>query len=142
MKRRDARDHRNPNVSNGGSDADDGLSWGTAKHTIYGALVSLPGGGTKTAGSGTVYVGVASAANPETDAGIWLMGPNDPNYASPPAGWLKGAGGCTVINIIGIGNVAAGRNGHIPSVIISGGSGQMLIILPCGFPLWNRSIHR
>ena len=76
-------------VSNAGNDADDGLSWGTAKHTIYGALVSLPGGDTKTAGSGTVYVGNASSANPRTNAGIWLMGPKDPNYASPPAGWLK-----------------------------------------------------
>src|SRR4029077_11285122 len=63
-------------VSNGGNDADNGMSWGTAKHTIYGALVSLPGGSTKTAGSGTIYVGNASSANPEKNAGIWLMGPN------------------------------------------------------------------
>src|SRR6516162_11662549 len=57
-------------VSNGGNDADDGMSWGTAKHTIYGALVSLPGGSTKTAGSGTVYVGNASSANPGKNAGM------------------------------------------------------------------------
>src|SRR5260370_32642463 len=76
-------------VSHGGSDADDGMSWGTAKHTIYGALVSLPGGSPKTAGSGTVYVGNASSANPVKNAGIWLMGPNDPNYASPPIAWLQ-----------------------------------------------------
>ena len=111
-------------VSNGGNDADDGMSWGTAKHTIYGALVSLPGGSTKTAGSGTIYVGNASSANPEKNAGIWLMGPNDPNYASPPAGWLKCpvTGGC-VVNIIGIGNAAGGPNGHKPRVqLISGGN--------------------
>jgi hypothetical protein len=107
-------------VSNTGSDANDGLSWRTAKHTIYGALVSLPGGGTNTSGSGTVYVGPASSANPTVGAGIWLMGPNDPKYASPPAGWLKC--NCTV-NIVGIANATAGPNGHKPRVHISGGSG-------------------
>ena len=44
-------------VSDAGSDANDGLSWSTSKRTIYGALVSLPGGGTNMAGSGTIYVG-------------------------------------------------------------------------------------
>ena len=37
-------------VSDAGSDANDGLSWSTSKRTIYGALVSLPGGGTNMAG--------------------------------------------------------------------------------------------
>jgi len=108
-------------VANGGSDANDGLSWGTAKHTIYGALVSLPGGGTNTAGSGTVYVGPASSANPTEGAGIWLMASSDPNYSSPPTGWLK-CNGCE-LNIIGIANSAGGPNGHKPRVQLVAGSG-------------------
>ena len=42
--------------------------------------------------SGTIYVGPGATASPTPNGGIWLMGPIDPNYASPPAGWLK----CTV----------------------------------------------
>jgi hypothetical protein len=108
-------------VANGGSDANDGLSWGTAKHTIYGALVSLPGGGTNTAGSGTVYVGPASSANPTAGAGIWLMASSDPNYSSPPMGWLK-CNGCE-LNIIGVANSAGGPNGHKPRVQLVAGRG-------------------
>lgn len=108
-------------VANGGSDANDGLSWSTAKHTIYGALVSLPGGGANTAGSGTVYVGPTSSANPTAGAGIWLMAPSDPNYPRPPAGWLK-CNGCE-LNIIGIANSAGGPNNHKPRVQLVAGSG-------------------
>ena len=110
-------------VSNGGSDADDGLSWGTAKHTIYGALVSLPGGGTNTAGSGTVYVGPASSANPTANAGVWLMGPNDPNYSSPPTGWLKCPNNTCLPTIIGVATAPAGPNGHKAKAFIGAGSG-------------------
>src|SRR5215469_8772599 len=56
-------------VSTRGYDTNDGLSWETSKRTIYGAVVSLPGGGLDTAGSGTVYVGPASSANPTAGAG-------------------------------------------------------------------------
>ena len=63
------------------------------------------------AGSWTIDVAATVfSANPNVNAGIWLMGPRDPNYASPPPGWLK-CHGCTV-NIIGIADVAAGPNGH------------------------------
>jgi hypothetical protein len=109
-------------VSNGGDDADDGLSWGTAKHTIYGALISLPGGATNTAGSGTVYVGNASSASFRTNAGIWLMGPKDPNYANPPTGWLK-CNNCSV-NVIGIANSGGGPNGHKLRVMLTAGGGS------------------
>jgi len=114
-------------VSNGGSDADDGLSWGTAKHTIYGALVSLPGGdGVNMSGHGTLYVTNGSAANPTSGAGIWLMGERDPNYANPPAGWLKCPGNpayCTV-NIIGVASSNNGPNDHKGRVLITAGSGS------------------
>lgn len=109
-------------VSNGGSDANDGLSWDSAKATVFAALEALPGGSAigPFAGSGTVYVGPGSSANPTANAGIWLMSGGDPNYASPPAGWLK----CTscILNIVGIPNALGGPNGHTPRVSLTGGS--------------------
>src|SRR5258708_19274282 len=44
-------------VSQSGNDGNDGLSWGTAKNSIYAALQALPLGSTSppTAGRGTVY---------------------------------------------------------------------------------------
>ncbi len=107
-------------VSKGGSDTNDGLSWATAKHTIYGALVSLPGGGRNTAGSGTIYVGTGSSANPISGAGIWLMGSGDPNYANPPAGWLK-CGTC-ILDIIGVANDLSGPNAHTPKALVNAGN--------------------
>ncbi len=111
-------------VSDAGSDANDGLSWSTSKRTIYGGLVSLPGGDTGMAGIGTIYVGPGVTASPTANGGIWLMGPNDPNYSSPPAGWLKCAGSGCNVNIIGMSNQAGGPNGHKPRVnlVATGGS--------------------
>lgn len=103
-------------VTKGGSDTNDGLSWGTAKRTIYGALASLPGGGSDTAGSGTIYVGPGAAINPTPRAGVWLMSAHDPNYNKPPAGWLKCPSGSCNLNIVGMGNEATGPNGHRPRV--------------------------
>ena len=107
-----------------GNDSNDGLSWGSAKLTIYTAICSLPGGNcsTQTAGSGTVYFTTGVAANTSVaNAGIWLMGPTDPNYGSVPAGWLKSPG--PALNIIGVANAGGGPNGHKPRVnVITTGS--------------------
>jgi hypothetical protein len=111
-------------VSDSGSDANDGLSWSTSKHTIYGALVSLPGGGPNVAGSGTIYVGPGSTANPVQGAGIWLMAASDPNYATPPVGWLKCTSGSCNLNIIGLGDQTTGPNGHKPRVVLVAGRGS------------------
>src|SRR5882762_4182030 len=83
-------------VSGTGRDSNDGLSWGSSKATVFAALVSLPGGNVfgPFSGSGAVYVAPGSSLNPTANAGIWFMAPHDPNYASPPAGWLK-CNGCT-----------------------------------------------
>ena len=71
-------------VTNNGNDGNDGLSWGTAKLTIYGCLVSLPGGSATTysAGSGTIYlssgstaIGAGGAAN-----SVLILGSNDPHW--------------------------------------------------------------
>jgi hypothetical protein len=106
-------------VSGSGNDANDGLSWANSKHTIYGALTSLPGGSNFIAGSGTIYVAPGSLANPNTNTGIWLMGRADPNYNNPPVGWLK-CNGCTT-NIVGIPNYASGPNGHKNRVLLEAG---------------------
>lgn len=87
-----------------GNDSNDGLSWGTAKLTIMAAYEALPASG------GTVLI-----AGPGTDGtqwpactttpnqGIWIMGPGDPNYASPPSGWHKAKNGGNVeVAFIGV----------------------------------------
>ena len=71
-------------VTTSGNDGNDGLSWGTAKLTIYGCLVALPGGSATTysAGSGTIYlqsgstaIGAGGAAN-----SVLILGSNDPHW--------------------------------------------------------------
>lgn len=71
-------------VTTNGNDGNDGLSWGTAKLTIYGCLVALPGGSATTysAGSGTIYlqsgstaIGAGGAAN-----SVLILGSNDPHW--------------------------------------------------------------
>jgi hypothetical protein len=108
-------------VSADGSDMNDGLTMKTAKRTVYGALISLPGGSKNAAGSGTVYVSSTSLSNPALGAGIWIFGPNDPNYLRPPIGWLQ-CNGCS-ISIIGVGDSGGGPNGHKPRAqLIAGGN--------------------
>ena len=109
----------NPNiryVSVTGNDSNSGLTWDTAKLTIYGALIALPGGSASppTSGSGTVYYGPNGVSlNTTNTTGIWLMGSLDPNYASPPAGWLRTPTNNS-INIIGAGCNFYGSNTSSP----------------------------
>ena len=67
-------------VSPTGKDANTGLDWASAKRTMFGALTSLPGGSAKRllSGSGTVHVAPGLS---QTYSFVWLMGPQDPNYA-------------------------------------------------------------
>ena len=41
---------------------------------------------------------------------VWIMGPKDPNYQSPPPGWLRSNGAALRIEGVGRGNY--GPNGH------------------------------
>ena len=111
-------------VSPSGSDANDGKSPGSAMATLYHAICSLPNGNcsTQTAGSGTVYFFSSSAANPTSTCGLWLMGTIDPNYASPPACWLKTVNGSNGLTVIGIPQFSHGPNPQRPDAHISGGS--------------------
>ena len=113
-------------VSGTGKDSNDGLSWGSSKATVFAALVSLPGGNVvgPFSGSGTVYVAPGSALNPRANAGIWFMAPHDPNYATPPLGWLK-CDGCS-INIFGLGNYGSGPNPHKNRVLAVVGKGPAI----------------
>jgi hypothetical protein len=108
-------------VSPHGKEANDGLSWGTAKLTVFGACEALPGGGRSpaTCGSGTIYFSDASSAAPFANAGLWLMGALDPNFARPPAGWLRVSG---PISIIGTPTRNSGPNPHMGRALMGGGS--------------------
>jgi len=111
-------------VSPSGSDANDGKSKGTAMATIDHALCSLPAGNcaTNTAGNGTIYYFDGSAASATAGCGIELMGPIDPNYASPPPCWMKVQNGGDAIAIIGIGASSHGPSGQLPRALIVAGS--------------------
>lgn len=98
-------------ASGKGSDSNNCINQGTACASIYTALEKLPGGSANppTAGRGIVYVLDGSAGtscalmNPFTSptVGLGLMDFYDPNYASPPNGWLRSTGWISVIGITG-----------------------------------------
>jgi hypothetical protein len=111
-------------VESTGRDSNSGLSRALAKFTIYNALCSLPGGNcsTRTAGNGIVYVNNDPATgsnmlNPTSGCGLWVMGTGDPNYASPPACWLRSPtnGGFAIVG-------HNGRVGHGAEATVYGGS--------------------
>jgi len=108
-------------VSPTGNDANAGLDLTSAKRTMFGALTSLPGGSAKRllCGSGTVHVAPGLS---QMYSFVWLMGPQDPNYAHPPAGWLR-CNGCTT-NVVGMPNTTGGPNGHKPIVGVSAGGNE------------------
>lgn len=111
-------------VSPSGSDANDGKSKGTAMASIDHALCSLPGGNcaTNIAGNGTVYYFNGSAASSTAGCFVGLMGPIDPNYASPPPCWLKVPSGNSGIAVIGIAQQSYGPNGQLPRALLVSGS--------------------
>lgn len=108
-------------VSPAGNDANTGFNLTSAKRTMFAALTSLPGGSARRllSGSGTVHVAPGLS---EPYGFVWLMGPQDPNYAHPPAGWLR-CNGCTT-NVVGMPNATWGPNGHKPVVGVSAGGNQ------------------
>jgi hypothetical protein len=100
-------------VSGSGSDSNDGLFWNTAVKSIYQAWVNLAAN----AGSGTIYV--ASGAiwgGPVIGQGLMILGAEDPNYSSPPTGWLKDMG----VQIIGVGTTGWMADAFTPAVEITG----------------------
>jgi hypothetical protein len=83
-----------------GNDSNDGLSLGTAKLTVYGALLGLPGGNaaTYTAGSGTINLQSGSTA---ISAGgpasaILILGSNDPHWNNTLASCVRSGNSVTL----------------------------------------------
>lgn len=137
-----------------GSDANDGLSWGSAKLTIMAGFDALPTYG------GTVYItsgqsgGNGPAATSIAGQGIWLMGPNDPNYASPPSGWRKmKAGAVSFVGVSGtsIGSgtsvskpatpIQAGSSATNPSIWLSGVTGVSFSNLQTQYPRYIARVN-
>jgi len=112
-------------VAPSGNDTNNGLSWATAKLTISGALVALPGGSAGQCGSGIIYFADSVQATSVIHQGLWLMGPNDPNYSNLPTGWLKLPS--EALSIIGVPTVNYGPTAHLGrAAIISGDGGNNL----------------
>jgi hypothetical protein len=109
-------------VSPHGNDSNDGLSWGAAKLTVFAACEALPGGATTppTCGNGTIYFSDKSSANPFAHGGLWLMGGLDPNFAKPPAGWLRVSG---PLSVVGTPTRNSGPNPHMGRALMGAGSG-------------------
>jgi len=92
---------------------------GTAKNSVFAALQALPGGSKSppTAGRGTVYFS-GGVFHPKPLCGIWIMGPSDPNFATPPSCWLReNNSGAVGINIVGVPNFQGGPNPHAVTVL-------------------------
>jgi len=122
-----------------GSDSNDGLSWGSAKATVYAALIALPGGHSSpvpTAGTGTVYLSnIANYGGPATNGGFWLMGSADPNYSSPPTGWLRWTGPLDFE--CGSDYEHGGEHGHNPLCYLMGGGSHI-----AGYPtVWLSNVE-
>ena len=96
-----------------GNNANDGLTWGTAKKDVVSAYDALDSGGTINAAQGTLMDSVI------TDRGLWVVGPNDPNYGSPPTGWRQQK----PFTLVGQ-PVLWSANGHYGRAGIAGGSGS------------------
>lgn len=69
-------------ASTNGNDANSGFSWGAAKADIDACWNQLPSTG------GAIYATNGVPASTVTNAGLWIMGSTDPNFGSPPAGWV------------------------------------------------------
>jgi len=114
-------------VSPSGNDSSDGLSWGTAKQTIYAAwntLYAINGGSPSyvNGNGGTIYVAAnASCGGPVAGQGLWIMGSSDPNWngGSVPTGWVKDM----PVRIVGVGTNSWISNAPGPSVLVNCGSG-------------------
>ncbi|HEV2987866.1 MAG TPA: hypothetical protein VG759_05455, partial [Candidatus Angelobacter sp.] len=112
-------------VSPNGNDANDGLSWASAKMHVYNALQALPGGSSTFAGTGTVLLsGTVNYGGPVANQGMWLMGQSDPNFASPPSGWLK-MNTYSPINIECV-NANGGTNNGATCVMNGGGQADLV----------------
>jgi hypothetical protein len=131
-------------VSPNGSDSHDGLSWGSAKQTLYAAVSAVEN---PTVGGGTIYVAANTACGgPVSGQGLWLIGDNDPAHTSPPSGWIYAE---WPLRLVGVGtttwygnasesavnlNCGSGTSGNLPGLWLSG-TNRPLYFANLSFPL-------
>ncbi len=72
-----------------GNDAADGLTIRSAKHDVMSCYDAIPAGSILLLDGGRAVPLRACPQRDPAGCGIWIMGPADPNYAHPPAGWRK-----------------------------------------------------
>jgi hypothetical protein len=96
-----------------GNNANDGLTWGTAKKDVVSAYDALTSPGTIFVASLTYWDSL------NTDRGLWLLGPGDPGYSSPPVGWRVRK----TCSIIGVGDTHTGNAHYGTASLVLGGSG-------------------
>ncbi len=104
-------------VSPNGEDSNDGLSWGSAKQTLYAAVSTLEttvmNGGWS---GGTLYVADnVSCGGPVSGQGLWLYRTG----TSPGDGWIHMA---STLNIVGVGTTHWGADSPGPQVQLNCGS--------------------
>jgi hypothetical protein len=105
-------------VSPNGSDSNDGLSWGSAKQTLYAAVSAVEN---STVGGGTIYVAAnAACGGPVAGQGLWLVGDNDSAHTNPPSGWIYAE---WPLRIIGVGTTTWYGNASEAGVNLNCGSG-------------------
>jgi hypothetical protein len=106
----------------GCNDANDGLSSGAAKCSLSAAALALPAAnpGALTIGIGTIFVNAGAKAHATAGCGFYVMSAADPNYANPPACWLKRGPGS--LTIIGYSATSFGPNAHMAQVGVAGPS--------------------
>lgn len=110
-----------PTCAGGGacSDSNDGLSLGTAKLTLAAACQALPTGSASpsTCGRGTINMDQSAWPWADHTVGLWFMGPGDPNYASPPNGWLR-LTHALQINCLSVSTALLAAAIHVPQCLI------------------------
>ena len=100
-------------VSPNGNDSADGLSWGSAKQTLYAAVSAL----IANAGGGTVYIAANTACGgPTGQLLLYRTG------SSPGSGWIQLSG---AVDIVGVGNASWAAGSPGPQVSLSCGSASL-----------------
>jgi hypothetical protein len=125
-------------VSSTGNNSNDGLSPGSAKLTVYAALIALSGGSAGPplqAGSGTLFLTADVGVGASDGGGLRFVGNGSAEYASPPTGWMRAPSALyvhcysnTSVGLFSSGptcHESWGSGGTMPAVWINGSAGSI-----------------